>query len=299
MPTPSKGHRLGAGPAHERLMLANLATSLFEHDRITTTEAKAKRLRPLAERLITFAKRGDLHSRRQVMRVIRDKDVVHKLFAEIGPTFTERTGGYVRIVKVGPRKGDNAPMAVIELVEAVTAAQSTVREAQRARGTKSAPRKAPSGRTAEIAEEAKTESPTAASVATAAGSQVAIGSDEAAEAQADTDEAIDDARVETVADTDDEIEAGAETAADTDDEIEESASTDEAPYGEGSHVALDDGTQPEGFPIKGDVDAMVYHEPGSSAYDSTDAEVWFESDEAAEDAGFSRASSEAETEGDS
>jgi large subunit ribosomal protein L17 len=299
MPTPSKGHRLGAGPAHERLMLANLATSLFEHDRITTTEAKAKRLRPLAERLITFAKRGDLHSRRQVMRVIRDKDVVHKLFAEIGPTFTERTGGYVRIVKVGPRKGDNAPMAVIELVEAVTAAQSTVREAERARGTKSAPRKAPSGRTAEIAEEAKTESPTAASVATAAGSQVAIGSDEAAEAQADTDEAIDDARVETAADTDDEIEAGAETAADTGDEIEESASTDEAPYGGGSHAALDDGTQPEGFPIKGDVDTMVYHEPGSPAYDSTDAEVWFESDEAAEDAGFSRASSEAETEGDS
>jgi large subunit ribosomal protein L17 len=298
MPTPSKGHRLGAGPAHERLMLANLATSLFEHDRITTTEAKAKRLRPLAERLITFAKRGDLHSRRQVMRVIRDKDVVHKLFAEIGPTFTERTGGYVRIVKVGPRKGDNAPMAVIELVEAVTAAQSTVREAERARGTKSAPRKAPSGRTAEIAEEAKTESPTAASVATAAGSQVVIGADEAAEAEADTDEAIDDARVETAADTDDEIEAGAETAADTDDEIEESASTDEAPYGEGSHAALDDGTQPEGFPIKGDVDTMVYYEPGSPAYDSTDAEVWFENDEAAEDAGFSRASSEAETEGD-
>jgi large subunit ribosomal protein L17 len=302
MPTPSKGHRLGAGPAHERLMLANLATSLFEHDRITTTEAKAKRLRPLAERLITFAKRGDLHSRRQVMRVIRDKDVVHKLFAEIGPTFTERSGGYVRIVKVGPRKGDNAPMAVIELVEAVTAAQSTVREAERARGTKSAPRKAPSGRTAEIAEEAKTESPTAASVATAAGSQVVIEADDeaeaGAEAEADADEATDDARAETEADTDDEIEAGAETAADTDDEIEESASTDEAPYGEGSHAALDDGTAPEGFPIKGDVDAMVYYEPGSSAYDSTDAEVWFESDEAAEDAGFSRAPSEAETEGD-
>src|SRR6266487_3982209 len=117
MPTPTKGHRLGAGPAHERLMLANLATSLFEHDRITTTEAKAKRLRPLAERLITFAKRGDLHARRQVMTVVRDKDVVHKLFAEIGPKFAERPGGYTRIVKVGPRKGDNAPMAVIELVE--------------------------------------------------------------------------------------------------------------------------------------------------------------------------------------
>jgi len=165
MPTPTKGRRLGAGPAHERLMLANLATSLFTYDRITTTEAKAKRLRPLAERLITFAKRGDLHARRQVMSVIRDKDVVHKLFAEIGPKFTERAGGYTRIVKVGPRKGDNAPMAVIELVEDRTAAQQTVREAERARGTKAAPRKAPSKRTAEIAEEAKDESPTAAAVA--------------------------------------------------------------------------------------------------------------------------------------
>ena len=165
MPTPTKGRRLGAGPAHERLMLANLATSLFTYDRITTTEAKAKRLRPLAERLITFAKRGDLHARRQVMSVIRDKDVVHKLFAEIGPKFTERAGGYTRIVKVGPRKGDNAPMAVIALVEDRTAAQQTVREAERARGTKAAPRKAPSKRTAEIAEEAKDESPTAAAVA--------------------------------------------------------------------------------------------------------------------------------------
>ena len=165
MPTPTKGRRLGAGPAHERLMLANLATSLFTYDRITTTEAKAKRLRPLAERLITFAKRGDLHARRQVMSVIRDKDVVHKLFAEIGPKFTERAGGYTRIVKIGPRKGDNAPMAVIALVEDRTAAQQTVREAERARGTKAAPRKAPSKRTAEIAEEAKDESPTAAAVA--------------------------------------------------------------------------------------------------------------------------------------
>jgi large subunit ribosomal protein L17 len=146
-------------------MLANLATSLFTYDRITTTEAKAKRLRPLAERLITFAKRGDLHARRQVMSVIRDKDVVHKLFAEIGPKFTERAGGYTRIVKIGPRKGDNAPMAVIALVEDRTAAQQTVREAERARGTKAAPRKAPSKRTAEIAEEAKDESPTAAAVA--------------------------------------------------------------------------------------------------------------------------------------
>ena len=117
MPTPTKGPRLGGGPAHERLMLANLATALFEHGKITTTEAKAKRLRPLAERLITFAKRGDLAARRKVMTVIRDKSVVHELFTEIGPQYAGRPGGYTRITKVGPRKGDNAPMAVIELVE--------------------------------------------------------------------------------------------------------------------------------------------------------------------------------------
>ena len=136
MPTPTKGPRLGGGPAHEKLMLANQATSLFEHGRITTTEAKAKRLRPLAEKLVTFAKRGDLHARRQVMTTIRDKDVVHTLFAEIGPRYENRPGGYTRITKVGPRKGDNAPMAVIELVEALTVGQQAVGEAERARGTK-------------------------------------------------------------------------------------------------------------------------------------------------------------------
>jgi large subunit ribosomal protein L17 len=117
-------------------MLANLATSLFEHGRITTTEAKAKRLRPLAEKLVTFAKRGDLHARRQVMTTIRDKNVVHTLFADIGPRYENRPGGYTRITKVGPRKGDNAPMAVIELVEALTVSQQAVGEAERARGTK-------------------------------------------------------------------------------------------------------------------------------------------------------------------
>ena len=136
MPTPTKGPRLGGSPAHERLMLANLATSLFEHGRITTTETKAKRLRPLAEKLVTFAKRGDLHARRQVMTTIRDKDVVHTLFAEIGPRYENRPGGYTRITKVGPRKGDNAPMAVIELIEALTVSQQAVGEAERARGTK-------------------------------------------------------------------------------------------------------------------------------------------------------------------
>ena len=193
MPTPTKGPRLGGGPAHERLMLANLATSLFEHDRITTTEAKAKRLRPLAERLITFAKRGDLHARRQVMTVIRDKDVVHKLFAEIGPKFATRPGGYTRIIKTNPRKGDNAPMAVIELVEEL---KSVVAEAEKARGTKVATKKAPTGRTKEIAEDAAAESATAAAVA--------------AEAEA-ADEAAEDAAVDETAE--ESAEAGEGLAA--------------------------------------------------------------------------------------
>jgi large subunit ribosomal protein L17 len=139
MPTPTKGPRLGGSPAHEKLMLANLATSLFEHGRITTTETKAKRLRPLAEKLVTFAKRGDLHARRQVMTTIRDKNVVHHLFAEIGPRYENRPGGFTRITKIGHRKGDNAPMAVIELVEALTVSQQAVGEAERARGTRFAP----------------------------------------------------------------------------------------------------------------------------------------------------------------
>jgi large subunit ribosomal protein L17 len=154
MPTPTKGPRLGGSPAHERMMLANLATSLFEHGRITTTEAKAKRLRPFAEKLVTFAKRGDLHARRQVMTVIRDKDVVHSLFAEIGPRYESRPGGYTRITKVGPRKGDNAPMAVIELVEALTVAQQAVGEAERARGTRFAPRKGAASAAGEVTADA-------------------------------------------------------------------------------------------------------------------------------------------------
>ncbi|GAA3120791.1 50S ribosomal protein L17 [Planomonospora alba] len=116
MPRPTKGPRLGGGPAHEKLILANLATQLFQHGRIKTTEAKAKRLRPLAEKLITKAKKGDMHNRRQVLTVVRDKGVVHHLFTEIAPAFAERPGGYTRITKVGVRKGDAAPMAVIELV---------------------------------------------------------------------------------------------------------------------------------------------------------------------------------------
>src|SRR3954447_13810288 len=116
MPTPAKGARLGGSPAHERIILANLASQLFEHGKIVTTEAKAKRLRPVAEKLITKAKRGDIHARREVLKTVRDKGVVHVLFTEIAPTFEGREGGYTRITKVSPRKGDNAPMAMIELV---------------------------------------------------------------------------------------------------------------------------------------------------------------------------------------
>jgi len=191
MPTPTKGPRLGGGPAHERLILANLATSLFEHKRITTTEAKAKRLRPLAERLITFAKRGDLHARRRVLTVVRDKGVVHTLFTEIAPSVAERQGGYTRITKIGPRKGDNAPMAVIELVlEPLSPKQATVKEAEKA--TKKAAAKpkaekvedaakadkveeAPAEEATVVADEAPAEAPEADASAT----------DEAPEADAD------------------------------------------------------------------------------------------------------------------
>src|SRR3712207_366648 len=189
MPTPTKGPRLGGGPAHERLMLANLATSLFEHGRITTTEAKAKRLRPYAEKLVSFAKRGDLHARRQVMTVIRDKDVVHTLFAEIGPRYENRSGGYTRITKVGPRKGDNAPMAVIELVEALTVGQQAVGEAERARGTRFA---------------------TGAGSAAAAG-EVTADAIETAEPVDSTDETVADAD-ETAATTDETAEDTADDA---------------------------------------------------------------------------------------
>ena len=154
MPTPKKGPRLASSPAHERLMLANRATSLFQRGRITTTLPKAKRLRPLAERLITLAKRGDLHNRRRVMRVIRNKSVVHKLFTEIAEQMEQREGGYTRIVKIAPRRGDAAPAAIIELVtEPVSPKQAVVKEAEAA--TKVAAEEAP------VVEEAPVEAPEA------------------------------------------------------------------------------------------------------------------------------------------
>jgi large subunit ribosomal protein L17 len=234
MPTPTKGARLGGSPAHERLMLANLATSLFEHGRITTTQAKAKKLRPYAERLITKAKVGDLHNRRMIMKVIRDKEIVHRLCTEIGPFFADRNGGYTRILKTLPRKGDNAPMAIIELIQDKT----VTAEAEAARKTRFAKdeRKAATEETAEAPAE-----------------------DTAVAEEADSDVVV-----------------------------EESESDDEHPYGAGSHAALEDGSEPEGFPVKGNADSMLYHTPDSEYYDRTVAEVWFRTEEDAEKAGFSK-----------
>ena len=174
MPTPTKGPRLGGSPSHERLILANLATSLFEHGRITTTEAKAKRLRPIAERLITKAKKGDLHNRREVMKTIRDKDVVHKLFEEIGPFFADRNGGYTRVIKTMPRKGDNAKMAVIALVEEKTATA----EAEAARGTKFAKDEPKAEEAAEETTEAAEETTEATAEDTAAADTTAEKKDD-------------------------------------------------------------------------------------------------------------------------
>ncbi|MFS0792910.1 50S ribosomal protein L17 [Microbacterium sp. 1P10AE] len=173
MPKPTKGPRLGGGPAHERLLLANLAAALYTHKSIKTTETKAKRLRPLAERLITFAKRGDLHARRRVLSVIGDKEVVHTLFTEIAPLVADREGGYTRITKVGNRKGDNAPMAVIELVlEPVTKKPSASKAA------------APAAAAAPVAEETPAEEAPAEETA----AEETPAADEAADAGAESPE---------------------------------------------------------------------------------------------------------------
>ena len=191
MPTPTKGARLGGSSAHQRHILSNLATALFEHGRITTTEAKARRLRPVAERLITFAKRGDLHARRQVLTVVSDKGIVHSLFAEIGPGFAERHGGYTRITKIGPRKGDNAPMAVIELVrDEVTSSRPRRRVRRPREETPAATTEAPA--TAETAaEDTAAEAPEEAT-AEAEAPEAPEASVDDAETDADEDAADDE-----------------------------------------------------------------------------------------------------------
>ncbi|HKE68522.1 MAG TPA: 50S ribosomal protein L17 [Nocardioidaceae bacterium] len=201
MPTPTKGARLGGSPAHQRLMLANLATSLFEHGRITTTEAKARRLRPFAERLITKAKRGDLHNRRMVLKTIRDKTVVHELFTEIAPRYASRPGGYLRITKVGPRKGDNAPMAVIELVEEVDFTEKAEEPAKKTTAKKAAKKstakKSAAKKTAKKSAAKKT---AAAEPEAAADEESTEAKDEAAEESAEATESTDEAESEGKAD---------------------------------------------------------------------------------------------------
>ncbi len=245
MPAPKKGARLGGSPAHQRLILANLSTQLFEHGRITTTEAKARTLRPHAEKLITKAVKAHkgenpLHQRREVLKTIRDKGVVHALFTEIAPTFAERPGGYTRITKIGPRKGDNAPMAVIELVTEAYAPR-----------TKSAPKKATTA--APAAAPADEVDPVEAS-ARAAGMETFV-----------------------------EVE-GVES-----DAFEETEGGTSGKY-PGSQVPFEDAdTTPEGYPIKGNEDSMKYHTPDGQWFAQTTAEVWFDSEESAQAAGFTKA----------
>ena len=239
MPTPKKGARLGGSAAHQKLIIANLATSLFEHGRITTTEAKARVLRPVAEKLITKAKKGDLHNRREVLKTIRDKSVVHTLFTEIAPTFAERPGGYTRITKIGPRKGDNAPMAVIELVtEAYKPAAPKAKKA------------APAAKPAPAAEPVVEE--------TAA------------------DEVVSEETVVVVEGVDADV-------------FEETEGGTSGKYA-GSSVPLENvSVAPEGFPIKGNEDSKKYHTPDGQWFEQTVAEVWFDTEESAVAAGFTKA----------
>jgi len=216
MPTPTKGSRLGGSAAHQRHILANLATALFEHGKITTTEAKARRLRPFAERLITFAKRGDLHARREVLTVVTDRGVVHTLFTEIGPSFAGRDGGYTRITKVGPRKGDNAPLAVIELVREEAAAAAP----RRRRGRRAQPAAPARAAAVPAADEAAVDEAAVDEAAVDAGETAAADSvteDSADVSEDSADVAEDSADVAGDADEDpDEGAAGGDDAEDSD-----------------------------------------------------------------------------------
>jgi len=218
MPTPTKGARLGGSPAHQRHMLSNLAAALFEHGKITTTEARARRLRPYAEKLITFAKRGDMHARRQVLTVVPDKGIVHNLFTEIGPSFANRPGGYTRITKLGPRKGDAAPMAVIELVTEEVAAARPRRRTRRAAGSGAA-----AGATATAAAEETAEAEEAEEAVDAEDEAVADVDDSEAGTFAAEDDEVD----EDEADEEDDSEEADEPEAES--EAEVTAEADEAP----------------------------------------------------------------------
>jgi large subunit ribosomal protein L17 len=216
MPKPTKGPRLGGSSSHQKAILANLATSLFEHGRIKTTEPKARALRPYAEKLITHAKKGTLHNRREVMKKIRDKDVVHTLFAEIGPFFSDRNGGYTRIIKVEARKGDNAPMAVIELVREKTVTSEANRARRAAASKKAAPAKAAEAVAEEApVEETAEEAPVEETVAEVKAEDEAIEEAQTAEAEADEAEA-------PVADVDEAEAPVADEKADSDEDADKS-----------------------------------------------------------------------------
>jgi len=216
MPTPTKGSRLGGSAAHQRHILANLATALFEHGKITTTEAKARRLRPFAERLITFAKRGDLHARREVLTVVTDRGVVHTLFTEIGPSFAGRDGGYTRITKVGPRKGDNAPLAVIELVREEAAAAAP----RRRRGRRAQPAAAPAraATAAAAADEPAADEPAADKAAgPAAAGDVAAGETAAADSVTEDSADVTEDSADVTGDTAEDVAEDADGGGDAED----------------------------------------------------------------------------------
>ena len=230
MPKPTKGPRLGGGPAHERLMLANLATALFTHGRIQTTETKAKRLRPLAERMVTFAKRGDLHARRRVMTVIRDKSAVHRLFTEIAPLVAEREGGYTRIVKIGFRKGDNAPMAVIELILDPVQKKPSAKKARLKEEAEKAAKEAEKAAKA-AAKKAEAEASEAAEAADAEATYAVVeeaATEEAVEVAEETPAAEEAAAVEPAAEEAPAEEAPAEEAAAEEAPAEEAPAEDDA-----------------------------------------------------------------------
>ena len=253
MPTPTKGARLGGSAAHQKIILANLATQLFEHGQITTTEAKARRLRPLAEKLITKAKRGDIHSRRLVLTTVKDKGVVHVLFTEIAPTFAEREGGYTRITKVGPRKGDNAPMAVIELVT------ESVEDSRKANAKSAAPAKKSPAR--------KAPAKTAASARRRRSGGQRAGRGEPGRGTGQRHRRA--GRVHQ--------RAGAAPSDDTSAEEAEVVRGDRRrprTMVEGSFRGTE---PPTGFDIKGNENSMKFHTPESQWYDQTIAEVWFDS----------------------
>ena len=202
MPQPAKGARLGGSPAHERIILANLASQLFEHGKIVTTEAKAKRLRPVAEKLITKAKRGDIHARREVLKTVRDKGVVHVLFTEIAPTFEDRPGGYTRITKVGPRKGDNAPMALIELVNQPVAARSSAAPAAAAATTAPVSESSPASPDSPESADSPDSPASPDSADESPATELVEGTEERDEAVSDQDKPSDDSSTEEAASSD-------------------------------------------------------------------------------------------------